>query len=104
MSTKVTVTIDSFELTCEYWEGRAAQISGPPENCYPEEPAEVEILSGVYEKRAMTELETELLQGNSFFYGRLTAAIAEQLSDEYDAHQEAMAEDRKDRLRMREDD
>lgn len=45
MSYSLTVTVDGMVFKVEYHEGDPGRISGPPENCYPPEPPEIEIIT-----------------------------------------------------------
>jgi hypothetical protein len=60
--------IDSYN----YRHGRPAKIFGPPENCYPEEPAEIEDVSvSIETKKGWVKLTDEqidkLLDDDSFY-------------------------------------
>jgi len=59
MSYSLTVTVDGMVFKVEYHEGDPGRISGPPENCYPPEPPEVEVVSATRPDGTAVELDLE---------------------------------------------
>lgn len=49
MKFKVTIFDIEFEATGDYYPGRPAQISGPPERCYPAEDSEFDLTALTYD-------------------------------------------------------
>ena len=87
-----TVYLDEYKLECTYSPGRAAQLYGLPENCYPEEPAEIEIISGSIGMTTLGDLSLERLADDRSFYERLIEEIEGLLLGEYEAAMESEAE------------
>ncbi len=79
MTKPITLRIDDYELVCRYSPGRPAKTEGPPEDCYPEDEPEIEVISGKLHGCPMSEYWVTTM-GNHF-NGRLLEAAAEQLAD-----------------------
>jgi len=96
MSERLKIAFSGYELTVNYSPGIEARTYGPPENCWPAEGPEIEVLEGTLEGRELTPAECAEREESGEAYDQMVEAASDVLHADADAHADRLYDELRD--------